>query len=439
MKKKLIFGILAAFFVLFGCEPNADLYDDLDALKQPYRRDIAYTVTNSDYNAIGGDVSNYQAFTEENGPMDNVPPILARNFVALNLGSSAMVTYNMLDSEPLWYDSGFGYELTADDYALMGVSNAFTPANPASSNLPFFLLRVMESPSTGQTESLIYRFRDGANTMTNIDTYRFDGSSWVLEESRTDIPFVGHEFTSEDYAHFGGSVAQFNNFTDSDPADLHVPVWLENKYPYAIEGTEKVVKYRVFSGGSFNEIAHYTLEGGKWLRSSYIMVVSEQYVFGVQGWAFDPTTRFIMSQSDYMHLAVVDPYPHPVFNDFGYYFGASAFYSNFDMRLMARRLQKNDDGEYRDPPLGAIFDSQGGAAVVEELFRRIVEEGLIKVLENRYPDATPQSGGIDVHYIVGFDTFNDNFSRSYLEAEYRCTASGNPPQFELIEGPRDRQ
>jgi hypothetical protein len=53
----------------------------------------------------------------------------------------------------------------------------------------------------------------------------------------------------------------------------------------------------------------------------------------------------------------------------------------------------------------------------------------------------PQVGGIDVHYIVGFETYNDNLSRSYPEAEYRCTAAAsgsNPPQFVLIEGPRKR-
>jgi hypothetical protein len=140
-----------------------------------------------------------------------------------------------------------------------------------------------------------------------------------------------------------------------------------------------------------------------------------------------------------MFLAVIDPIPHATFTDFGYYYGASAFFSNFDMRLAARRTAKNAEGNYFDPALGAIFDSQGPEATVEEMFRRIVEEGLILLLQHKYPDAVPQTGGIDVHYIVGFETYNNNFSRSYLEAEYVCTAAGSPPVFELIEGPRERE
>lgn len=440
MRKKIYFSVMAILFLLVGCEPNQDLYEELDSLQRPYSRSIEYTLVAADYNAIGGVVASQQAFTSDNPAMDHIPTLLSRKFVALNVGSSAMVTYNMLIEEPVWYDAGFGYELTAADYAQLGVSNAFTPANPASSNLPFFLLRKYPEATAGDMVTLIYNYTESGTTIKNLETYHFNGSNWTLVDKREDIPFVGYEMTPEDYAVFGGAIAQYNNFTDDNPADLHLPVWLKSKYPYAVEGTEKVIKYRYFSGGTTsNVIAHFTFDGLQWNRTTYIETKSEQYVFGALGWAFDPTTRFIMNQSDYMHLAVIDPIPHPVFTDFGYYYGASAFFVNFDMRLLARRLQRDPDGNYIDPALGAIFDSEGHDAVVNEMFRRIAEEGIIKVLQNRYPDAVPQSGGIDVHYIVGFETFNDNFSRSYLEAEYRCTASGTPPEFELIEGPRDRQ
>jgi hypothetical protein len=372
--------------------------------------------------------------------MKHVPTILKRNFLALNLGSSAMVNYNYLVEDPIWYNAGFGYELQPVDYEQLGLIDAFSATYPAEDNLPVFLVRKYPDATEDQTEKLIYNFREGSVVHKNIDTYVFDGNDWILDNRREDIPFVGYELTSDDYAVFGGSVAQNTNFSDAYPADVHLPVWLKNNYPYAIEGAEKVLKYRVFAGGSVgDEIAHYTLKGIAWQRSEYIISLSEQYVYGDLGWAFDPTTRFIMAQSDYMHLAVIDPIPHAVFTDFGYYFGASAFYANFDMRLEARRVQKNAEGNYIDVALGEIFENESREATVEEMFRRIVEEGLIEVLQNRYPEAQPQMGGIDVHYIVGFETFNDNFSRSYLEAEYKCTASGNPPQFELIEGPRDRQ
>jgi hypothetical protein len=440
MKNLILYSMLAGILLISACDPNKELYEDLDVMKVPYAKSIEYTLTDADYNSIGGVVRTLNAFTEDEPAMKHVPTILKRNFLALNLGSSAMVNYNYLVEDPIWYNAGFGYELQPVDYEQLGLIDAFSATYPAEDNLPVFLVRKYPDATEDQTEKLIYNFREGSVVHKNIDTYVFDGNDWILDNRREDIPFVGYELTSDDYAVFGGSVAQNTNFSDAYPADVHLPVWLKNNYPYAIEGAEKVLKYRVFAGGSVgDEIAHYTLKGIAWERSEYIISLSEQYVYGDLGWAFDPTTRFIMAQSDYMHLAVIDPIPHAVFTDFGYYFGASAFYANFDMRLEARRVQKNAEGNYIDVALGEIFENESHEATVEEMFRRIVEEGLIEVLQNRYPEAQPQMGGIDVHYIVGFETFNDNFSRSYLEAEYKCTASGNPPQFELIEGPRDRQ
>lgn len=440
MKNLILYSMLAGIILISACDPNKDLYEDLDAMKVPYNKNIEYTLTESDYNAVGGVVRTLNAFTEQESAMKHVPTILKRNFLALNLGSSAMVSYNYLLENPIWYGAGFGYELQPEDYEQLGLIDAFSATYPAEDNLPVFLVRKYPDATEDQTEKLIYNFREGSMVHKNIDTYVYDGSDWILEDRREDIPFVGYELTSVDYSVFGGSISQNNNFSDAYPADVYLPVWLKNKYPYAIEGSEKVLKYKVFAGGAVSdEIAHYTFDGVAWKRSEYIVSKSEQYVYGQLGWAFDPTKRFIMAQSDYMHLAVIDPIPHAVYNDFGYYYGASAFYVNFDMRLEARRVQKDAEGNYIDAALGEIFETEGSEATVAEMFRRIVEEGLIEVLQNLYPNAQPQVGGIDVHYIVGFETFNDNFSRSYLEAEYQCVASGDPPQFELIEGPRDRQ
>jgi len=69
---------------------------------------------------------------------------------------------------------------------------------------------------------------------------------------------------------------------------------------------------------------------------------------------------------------------------------------------------------------------------MEEMMRRIKEEALVKLLQHKFPDATPQVGGLDVHFFVHFQTFADNWVRRYPQAEYICTAAGDPPQFELV-------
>jgi hypothetical protein len=443
MKHIKISSIIVGLFILAGCDPNRELYEELDRIQKPYHKAIEYTLLPADYSAVGGVVSSIQAFTEDHQAMNYVPGMLSRKFIALNKGSSAMVHFNYLLADPPWLHAGFGYVLTQQDYESLGVPGAFSPAIRAKDNIPGFLMKEFRNMPAGTRKQIIYYFQEGGSVIRNLDVFEFDGADWIWLETRENIPFVGVELKEEDYQAFGGDIARYQNFSDTYPAATYLPVWLKNAYPYAVTGDEKVVKYRLFAGGAATDaIAHFTFDGLQWNKSSDIVPKSEQYVFGVQGWAFDPTTRFIMTQSDYMFLAVIDPIPHATFNDFGYYYGASAFFSNFDMRLVARRTSKDPDGNYWDTALGAIFESGGAEAAVNEMFRRIVEEGLIKLLQNNYLQAVPQSGGIDVHYIVGFETFNDNFSRSYLEAEYRCIAPAvgdTPPQFELIEGPRDRQ
>jgi hypothetical protein len=441
MKKTIIYTLLAGLFILNGCDPNKDLYQQLDELQPPYHKSIEYTLTDADYSSVGGAVGSNKAFSEEHPAMNYVPAMLGRKFLALNEGSSAMVTYNYLEKEPVWEQAGFGYLLTEADYAYIGAGTSFNENNPAHHFLPFFLRKKYPNATQGTKKNIIYNFSVPGETLLYVDTYELQSGVWVLKETLEDVPYAGHEFGPDDYAQFGGNVGRYNNFSDADPANLHVPVWLRNRFPFAIEGREQVVRYKVFSGGTFDEIAHYTFDGLTWVKSSPIEVRSEQYVFGSQGWAFDPTTTFLMLYDDYMYLVAIDDIPHPTFNDFGYYYGSSAFYRNFDMRLEARRIQKDGDGNYRDPALGAIFESDGREAAVAEMYRRLVEEGFIALLQYKYPEAQPQIGGIEVHYILRFETFNDNLSRSYLEVEYRCISAGSgatPPGFELVDGPRDR-
>jgi hypothetical protein len=438
---RYIFPLIVLLFS--ACDPNKELYEMLDSNKQPYRKAIEYTLVAADYSAVGGRVGSIQAFTDEVPAMNYVPAMLARKFIALNLGSSAMINFNFLVEEPIWWQAGFGHEMTSANYATLGLTDAFTPAILAKDNLPGFLSKEFRNTPSGTNKNIIYNYREGATTVKNMDVFRFDGTLWKWISTTVAIPFVGYELTADDYKPFGGNIAGNAYFSDAYPANTYMPVWLKNKYPYAISGQEQVVKYKYLIGGYASDVIdHYTFDGANWNKSSNIIQKTEQYVYGMQGWAFDPTTRFIMTQSDYMFLAVNDPIPHAIFRDFGYYYGASAFYSNFDMRLAARRTAKNTEGQHFDAALGAIFDTQGAEAAVDEMFRRIMEEGIINLLQHKYPQAIPQSGGIDVHYIVGFETYNDNFSRSYLESEYRCIApaSGDtPPQFEFIDGPRQRQ
>ena len=435
---KKILSVVVPLTILFtACEPNEELYETLDGMQKPYNEGIEYTLVDADYTRFGGFIQQNLAFNDTLPAMDFIPDVLKVRFVTLRQESSAMVTYNHFLLNPDWWDAGFGYVMTEEDYGEDGVNivgNAFTEDNPASYHLPSFLRVKFPGAIDGDIINMIYNFIESGETIMNIDIYQFNGQSWIWLETIEDIPYVGYELTAQDYENFGGSIARFGNFSVSYPPERHLPVFLKNFLPYAVAEDEQVVKYRYHDGSQVKQVIDkFHFDGIQWEKVPYTEERTEQYIFGQLGWAFDPTVTFQMGWSDYMYLAEIDPIPHPTFNDFGYYYGASAFFRNFDIRLIARRLNTDDDGNYRDPELGAIYENEGSEAAMDEMMRRIKEEGIIKLLQHKFPEATSQVGGIDVHYIVHFETFADNWIRNYPVAEYICVAAGNPPVFELIE------
>ncbi len=441
MKKRynilgLVWISIMVFFV--SCDPNEDLYETMDEAKKPHSEAVEYTLTASDYSSIGGVVSDYEAFNDTISAMDYIPEILANRYVTLKLESSAMVTYNHLLLEPDWWEAGFGYELTLDDYDLIGISSyRFTWENMARSYLPTFLRGTIADPQEGDTQNVIYNYlaEDEDEVYLNLDTYEHDGSNWVWIETLENIPYAGYELTSEDYRSWGAGIGSYESFSEEYPPEDYLPSFLKSKFPLAKEGDEQVLKYNYFDAGQHTKIDKFEFDGVRWSMVPYIEERTEQYIYGELGWAFDPTVIFTMRSDDYAYLVEIDPIGQQEFqyDDFAYYYGASSFYSNFDIRLIGRRLDDLDDGGYADPELVEIYENEGSEAAMEEMLRRINEEGIPALLQHKYPDATPQVGGIDVHFIVRYHTFADNWVNRFPEAEYICTAAGNPPEFELID------
>ncbi len=435
-KKSFIYSVTMAVIVLLtACDPNFDLYEKMDAAVEPYSENIEFTLEDADYNRFDGFIADYKAFNDTMPAMDYVPEILASRFVTLNLGSSAMVTFNHFLLHPDWWDAGFGYVLTEEEYSFMGVDNTFTPNNPAYENLPDWLDRMYGDAEEGDEMVIIYNFTEPGLTYQNEDTYQFDGEAWLHHETRENIPYIGYELVAEDYEPFGGSIAQFGNFSEDNPPENYLPVFLKNKFPFAPINAEQVVKYRYHDGSmTRNRIDKYVFDGIIWESVPYVEERSEQYIFDEEGWAFDPTVIFDLGRDDFIYLVEIDPVGQQEFAyaDFGYYYGASVFYNNFDIRIIGRRLDVLESGEYADAALGEIYENEGPEAVMDEMIRRIIEEGLIYLLQHKFPDAQPQLGGIDVHFFVGFETFADNWVRRFPQAEYICTAPGDPPQFELV-------
>lgn len=445
---KITIGFLtASLLLLSSCDPNKELYEALDQDQKPYSENTEYTLVDADYDRFGGAVSSYKAFNDTFPAMDHVPDVLSVRLQTLQDDSRADVTYNYYLMEPYWWDSGFGYELTEEDYEdIQTQFDGFHEDEPSSDLLPSFLRKKYPAAEANDEVNIIYNYlvisEDDENPEVleeylYLDVYQFDGATWQWVETLEEIPYVGYELTEEDYQNWDNDIAQNESFSESFPPEEYLPVFLQNMLPYAVKGDVQVLKYSYYDGETVDKIDKFTYNGLEWEKVSYVEQRIEQYVYGELGWAFDPTVVFTMSSDDYMYLAEIDPIPHETYNDFGYYYGASAYYGNFDVRLLSRRLNTDDDGNYSDPDLAAIYNDEGADAAMDEMLRRIVEEGIIELLQHKYPDAVPQVGGIDVHYIVNFQTFADNWIREYPEVEYVCVEAGTPPQFELVRGIED--
>lgn len=239
--------------------------------------------------------------------------------------------------------------------------------------------------------------------------YQYDGEEWNKMSKL-------YYLNAEDYDAMG-SPGQYNNFSDSDKPSDYLPNLLNTKYPLAGQDEEVVVVYKYYMGRTLTLADRYTYNNGTWESTyNYIEEQTSQFLYGTQGWVFDPTVTFSMSSDDYQIIVdwVDNNFPGEDYvDDFGtgeYYHGANSYYGNFDIRT------ENFEGE--------VFNSW------EEAVTSAIGNVL---LPEKFPNAQTQVGGVDMFYVVRFATYS-GADGSY-SIEFQVTSSGPDPEFTLVEGP----
>ena len=252
---------------------------------------------------------------------------------------------------------------------------------------------------------------------------------WVLKETDTfdDGKYI---LSSEDYDAMGAP-GKYNNFSSSDdPAD-YLPALLLQKQPYAQAEDKAVVIYKYYAGSTESRADEYVFDGAVWQNSSRIVSRTEQFVHNGTKWVFDPTVVFTMKSEDYQ--MVVDFVKTEIengssyLNSYGtgeYYYGADAYYENFDLRL-SNRTDNNVPG----------FDGLSNEEAIALTHDRLAEAVEV-LLQVKYPNAVTQVNGVDVHYIVTVDTYENDLSRGKYTYDFQCVSNGPNPQFDLVEGPQ---
>ena len=291
------------------------------------------------------------------------------------------------------------YNITYETYDGTGHTFYVVFRCVAASGLPVFEL--VDGPSE---EYLSY------STTSTIDMgayYKYDGSAW---EAMEDVYFL----SSADYDEMGAP-GKYNNFSSSDRPENYIPQLLAMKYAYAQADDKLAVGYQYFSGGKTTVRAGEYLFSTAWTPYEPVITKQDQFIQNGTKWVFDPTVTFSISSADYQLIvdwvkankggSYLDSYGTSEF-----YFGASAYYTNFDIR----------SGSFE----AADFDT----------WEEAVEAAIGKVLlPVKYPNAVIQVDGVDVYYVVKFATYSGSDGSASMK--FSVTKAGPGPEFTLVEGP----
>ncbi|MBN2662280.1 MAG: hypothetical protein JXR68_01410 [Bacteroidales bacterium] len=417
----LIFGVIA--IILYSCNPNQSIYEELDATQVPYNETFTYELTPEDYetiadlaldiavtaedSAIAEGVASFKSFSEDRIAALLVPAFIEKTFIVLDSASAISIVYK--------YDDSYAFD---DEHHLISTDTF----SLGSTDFDTF---IKDNIASAEIDEKVFVEYVGANY--NSDTtyerafafFTFDGTNWQHPDN-------AYELTIDDYIAMG-ITAYYKNFSYSRVPEDYLPVFFELTFPYAKAGDQYEVFYEYYDGSNtFGVINTITFDGNEWLLFE---TNSDQFVhFGAElGWLFDPTVSYSLEPTDFQILVdwIAASSQLSGYLDLSYpantevYFGASAWYGNFDMRQSVR---------IGNDPLGYLTDLSE-KEIDEVIFNRLVD-GVLIIIETIFPNAQPFSNGVPVYYEITFDCYNGkhiNYTIRYL-----CTGVGT---FEYVEGP----
>jgi len=488
-----------------------------------------YTLSDADYQSMGGVVGVYKYFSPSNPATNFIPAFLSTKFPNDTSGTVRLIKYNFANSDPSGeatvFDAEFAKNISLENFTVANVSGSQTwtaskygakmsgysggnqpnedwlvspaidlsgftsPSFQVSQTINYWnktvypdhiqilvstdysgnvstatwtKLNVTPMPDgTGWTEvqsdkidlssyagkTIYIAFKYVSNT-ANAPTWEIDwmkvygtvagsgtgpaptilsgGAFYKLSGSTWNPVSGSYYLSSADYASMGGSIGKYDDFSSSNNPDNYLPQFLALKYPYAQEGDQVFVAYKYYSGGLHTYVDQYTFTGGMWVKYNPVEVVTGPFLNTGTQWVFDPTVYKTMTSSDYQVIVDVVKKTHPdLVNKYGdgeYYYGAEAYYGNFNAQPSNRTT-----GQYAQADYNGL-----SAAEVQALILKRIGEGLVVMLQQEYPNAQTQVGGVDQKYVITYNIYvTSNISNT---TTLQCTKSGPNPEFKIISG-----
>ena len=127
MKRKYIIPVMASLLALGACDYNEDNFEGLEEMTRPTNvTKIAYTLTDADYEEMGGDVKSDKYFSADNQPDNFIPKWLAKKYFTVDQGSSANITYRIQIRNSKYRNIPY-LSLVDDDYTIVHGEGFYAP------------------------------------------------------------------------------------------------------------------------------------------------------------------------------------------------------------------------------------------------------------------------------------------------------------------------
>ena len=214
MKMKKIIYLATIFgFILTGCNPLEDIYNDIDAQGQGVVGIAEYTLTDDDYAELE---LTFGSFNSEDDAKTLLPDFLKSAYPYFDEGSSVVVGYNLYIGSAEGVSDFTGsdvYDFINSDYATTG-SDAFGfyPDVNATSAISAILDTQVASPTEDQL--ILANYDQYTETpevgLASIVEYNFEGSmeGWTVgEEFGADEVWTSQSGYVQGNSYFGGQVA----------------------------------------------------------------------------------------------------------------------------------------------------------------------------------------------------------------------------------------
>lgn len=302
---------------------------------------------------------------------------------------------------------------------------------------------VVTNTSASTTRTVATRAATTKVITAEASLYQYNNDKWELKK---DILVL----SSDDYAEMGVADDKFNTLAAGQNM---VARKLTHDYPYAQDEYAKDVVFKVKN--DIDYISDFVLNRFEYTANNWVFVpnqkeITSQFVrFEKNEWKYDPSVYLILAVdkgpiSAAFYQSIVDwvwenieqgelglaekgkGYINDSRGNNEYYFGASAFQTNMDMRLGKYQglVVNKADGSTEKPYEEYKTNDELRDFIMYERWPRAFKIGL----ENKYPNVE-LIDGIDIFYTVNFGTYDGK--NSTFEIKYKLVGTG---QFEFVEG-----